>query len=60
MKATENMERIQISSEVMMLLLSLYESKGKTFYYDDLFGRDFQAFERKTFCKKSHGSKNKR
>ncbi|MEF3692999.1 MAG: hypothetical protein V3569_02345 [Acholeplasmataceae bacterium] len=48
MKATENMERIQISSEVMMLLLSLYESKGKTFYYDDLFGRDFQAFERKT------------
>ena len=48
MKALSNMERIQIHQEVMMLLLSLYESKGKSFYYDDLFERDLHAFEKKT------------
>ncbi len=48
MKALSNMDRIQINSEVMMLLLSLYESKGKSFYYDDLFNRDLHAFEKKT------------
>lgn len=48
MKALANISRIQISNEVMLLLLSLYESKGKSFYYDDLFNRDVQAFEKKT------------
>ncbi len=48
MKALANIERIHISNEVMLLLLSLYESKGKSFYYDDLFNRDEQAFEKKT------------
>lgn len=48
MKALMNMDRIQINNEMMMLLLSLYESKGKTFYYDDLFNRDLHAFEKKT------------
>ncbi len=48
MKALANISRIQISNEVMLLLLSLYESKGKSFYYDDLFNRDLQAFEKKT------------
>ena len=48
MKALANINRIQISNEVMLLLLSLYESKGKSFYYDDLFNRDQQAFEKKT------------
>lgn len=48
MKALANMERIQISNEVVLLLLSLYESKGKTYYYDDLFSRDLAAFEKKT------------
>jgi hypothetical protein len=48
MKALANIGRIQISNEVMLLLLSLYESKGKSFYYDDLFNRDVQAFEKKT------------
>ncbi|MDY0074782.1 MAG: hypothetical protein WC992_04710 [Acholeplasmataceae bacterium] len=48
MKALGHMDRIQIHQDVMMLLLSLYESKGKSFYYDDLFSRDAQAFERKT------------
>jgi hypothetical protein len=48
MKALANMERIQISNEVMIMLLSLYESKGKAFYYDDLFNRDLASFEKKT------------
>lgn len=48
MKALGNMDRIQIHQDVMMLLLSLYESKGKSFYYDDLFQRDSHAFEKKT------------
>lgn len=48
MKALGNMDRIQLSNEVALLLLSLYESKGKSFYYDDLFSRDSNAFERKT------------
>lgn len=48
MKALANIGRIQISNEVMLLLLSLYESKGKSFYYDDLFNRDVVAFEKKT------------
>jgi hypothetical protein len=48
MKALKNMDRIQVTNEVMLLLLSLYESKGKSFYYDDLFNRDIYAFEKKT------------
>jgi hypothetical protein len=48
MKALQHMDRIQISNEVMLLLLSLYEYKGKSFYYDDLFSRDLAAFEKKT------------
>lgn len=42
------MDRIQMHQDVMMLMLSLYESKGKSFYYDDLFQRDSHAFEKKT------------
>ena len=48
MKALANIDRIQITNEVMLLLLSLYESKGKSFYYDDLFNRDLSAFEKNT------------
>lgn len=44
MKALSNLERIIVSHDVLKLLLSLYESKGKSFYYDDLFSRDQQAF----------------
>lgn len=51
MKALENMDRIQVSNEVMLMLLSLYESKGKSFYYDDLFNRDLYAFEKNTMEK---------
>ena len=48
MKALENIDRIQLTKEVILLLVSLYESKGKTFYYNELFSRDLQSFERKT------------
>jgi hypothetical protein len=48
MKALMNMERIHMSNELVLSLLSLYESKGKSFYYDDLFAPDQQAYERKT------------
>jgi len=48
MKALSNMDRIQMHQDVMMMMLSLYESKGKSFYYDDLFQRDSHAFEKKT------------
>lgn len=44
MKALENISRIQFKNETLMLLLNLYESKGKTFYYDELFKKDFDAF----------------
>ncbi len=47
MKALENMARVQISNELMLMLLSLYESKGKSFYYDELFQRDASAFDKK-------------
>lgn len=48
MKSLNNINRIQMTNEVIMLLLSLYESKGKSFYYDDLFSRDQVVFARKT------------
>ncbi len=48
MNALNNMDRIQMTNEVIMLLLSLYENKGKSFYYDDLFSRDQNVFYRKT------------
>ncbi len=47
MNALKNIERVQINAEMMLLLLKLYEYKGKSFYYDDLFSRDFQAFSKK-------------
>lgn len=48
MKALGNISRINVSNESMMLLLNLYESKGKTFYYDELFKRDKTALYNKT------------
>jgi hypothetical protein len=47
MKALGNIARIQVTNEHLMMLLSLYESKGKSHYHDDLFQRDVQAFDRK-------------
>ncbi|MDY0277667.1 MAG: hypothetical protein RBQ97_06250 [Acholeplasma sp.] len=48
MKAISNISRIQVRNETLMLLLDLYESKGKTFYYDDLFKKDIDAFLKKS------------
>lgn len=47
MKALQNIERVQINAEMMLRLLTLYEFKGKSFYYDDLFSRDHVAFSKK-------------
>ena len=48
MFALDNMDRIQISNSVLQPLLHLYEFRGKTFYYDNLFKRDQEAFFKKT------------
>jgi hypothetical protein len=48
MKALLNMERIPITNELMLLLLKLYEFKGKSYYYDRFFKRDVNSFEKKT------------
>ncbi len=48
MNALKNIDRIQMTNEVIMLLLSLYENKGKSFYYDDLFSRDQSVYFRQT------------
>lgn len=48
MNALKNISRIQIRPETLILLLNLYESKGKTFYYNDLFKRDKDAFTART------------
>lgn len=49
MKALNNIERIQISNSVLISLMNLYEEKGKTFYYDNLFKKDKEAFFKKAF-----------
>lgn len=48
MKALSNMKRLQVSSEYLLLLLQVYEAKGKAFYYDELFERDKDVFLKKT------------
>src|SRR5690625_2780994 len=48
MNALKNISRIQIRQETLMLLLNLYESKGKRFYYNELFNRDHSAFLSRT------------
>ncbi|VEU80858.1 hypothetical protein [Haploplasma axanthum] len=51
MKALANINRLQVRNETLMLLLDLYESKGKTFYYDDLFSKEIDAFTNNTLEK---------
>lgn len=48
MKALNNISRIQIRQETVMILLNLYEYKGKIFYYDELFKNDLNALLVKT------------
>lgn len=47
MKALSNMSRLQVTSDFLLLLLKVYEAKGKEFYYDDVFTRDYDVFTRK-------------
>ncbi|WP_162150702.1 hypothetical protein [Acholeplasma equifetale] len=47
MKALSNMSRLQVSSDYLLLLIKVYEAKGKEFYYDDLFQRDKDIFKNK-------------
>lgn len=48
MKALKNISRIQLRNETLLILLKLYELKGKTFYYDELFKKDKTAFQNRT------------
>ena len=48
MNALTNISRIQVRPETLILLLGLYESKGKTFYYNDLFKRDKESLLQRT------------
>ncbi len=40
MKCLENINRIQISNNLMMQLFNLYYQKGKAYYYKDIFSSD--------------------
>lgn len=51
MNALKNISRIQIRPETLIILLDLYESKGKTFYYNELFKKDVEAFQNLTIEK---------
>ncbi len=51
MKALTNMSRLQVSTDLLLLLLKVYEAKGKAFYFDELFERDKDVFRRKTIEK---------
>src|SRR5690554_6458716 len=48
MKALNNISRIQYRLETVMLLLNLYEYKGRIFYYDEMFKSDVNALLAKT------------
>ena len=47
MKALNNIHRIQISNNVLKMILSLYEKKGASFYHDNVLKKDAEAFKRK-------------
>jgi len=43
MKALNSIDQ-QLNSSLVLLLLNIYEHKGKEFYYNELFSRDIKAF----------------
>ncbi|WP_025724572.1 hypothetical protein [Acholeplasma granularum] len=51
MIALSNMNRLQVSTDLLLLLLKVYEAKGKDFYYDELFSKDKDVFLKKTIEK---------
>jgi Fic family protein len=48
------MDRIQITNTLMMQLFELYENKGRSFYYKELFERDDQIMARQTLEEDIH------
>lgn len=48
MKALSNMARLQVSSDYLMMLIKVYENKGKEFYYQELFKADQLVLNKKT------------
>lgn len=44
MNAINNMDRIQLNKQTINLLLMVYEYRGKTLYFENLFERDEKAF----------------
>lgn len=48
MIALSNMSRLQVSTETLLLFIRVYESKGKEFFYDELFNKDKDVFLKKT------------
>lgn len=51
MIALSNMNRLQVSTDTLLLLLKVYEAKGKEFYYDELFSKDKDVFTKKAIEK---------
>jgi len=43
MKALHNISRIQISNNVLKMILALYEKKGASFYHDSVLKKDQYA-----------------
>lgn len=48
MKSLSNISRTQLSNEKLIKLLDTYEEKGKEYYYDMLFEKDFDVIFRQT------------
>jgi len=48
LKCLTNMERIHMPSDLVIQLFKLYESKGQSFYYKQLFQRDDEVMARNT------------
>ena len=44
MNALKNIDRLQVNHDFLLTLLSVYESKGKEFYYDEVLQRDKLVF----------------
>ncbi|MFA7417606.1 MAG: hypothetical protein WCZ19_03600 [Acholeplasma sp.] len=51
MIALSNMNRLQVTTDTLLLLLKVYEAKGKEFYYDELFSKDKDVFTKKAIEK---------
>lgn len=48
MNCLTNMDRIQMNNSLMIQLLNLYENKGRSYYYKEVFERDDEVMARQT------------